>query len=198
MAETDPTVRTKGLAAPAIREDRPPEQPASSLRPVPRPQGTEASGGPIPSTGSKGSASAPVAERARRDAERRERIAVAVGRIVAGEDDASIGAHLREAYGVDGAQSRRDVAGAWKQLADEAAAHTPAEILGRAVRQRDETVRRAFEKGDIRVALSALDSREKLLGVSGAELLSADPTPETFLQLARLASQTAQAMEAPE
>ena len=62
------------------------------------------------------------------------------------------------------------------------------EHAARSLLLRDELMRKAIVDGDYRIALSALESRDKLLGLASREGLVSDAGARTLMELAELAS----------
>ncbi|MFH0911726.1 MAG: hypothetical protein V1918_09515 [Planctomycetota bacterium] len=179
-------VRKKGLAVAtaAAFEVRPPRKKLALLRST-----TTASPrapGPGDASGRTGSRSGKAA----RAKDRRRRVDFAIDRLCEGFSDRRILSALSEAFAVPAVQARRDLAGAYRLLEGIALGQGPEARLSRAVLQRDEIVRRALEKEDLRVSLSALDSRDKLLGLLDRETFARDEAARTLLEVAELAYRT--------
>lgn len=113
-------------------------------------------------------------------------IAAALDLLRRGCSDLRVLDELRRHSRFGEARARSCLAKAYARLADEHATRSPRERLSLAVEQRNAIIEAAMQNADHRIALSALDQRDKLLGL--ASLNTDDDAPATLIDLIRKAA----------
>lgn len=109
----------------------------------------------------------------------------ALSHLQGGMSDLEILRSLRETLGCAPVQARRYLERAYAELTKHAAVRTRSEQRARAIEQRERIIQTAMANEDFRIALSALDSRDKILGVADEE--NEDALTRTLLDIANLA-----------
>lgn len=107
--------------------------------------------------------------------------------LAAGHSDISAQRHLCSGHHLTPAQARTAIEAAYAQM--QGALERPLmQRMALALEQRSRIAASATDAGDLRIALAALEQRDKLQGLSGPEALGASEAMESILHLVQLAS----------
>jgi hypothetical protein len=98
---------------------------------------------------------------------------------------------LRREHGMRPTQAANWLERAYETLRGLHERRAPIAKLARAVEQREHIVEKALANNDYRIALSAIESRDKILGLGDSDLTAEDQAARSLLQLAELARNSA-------
>jgi hypothetical protein len=98
-------------------------------------------------------------------AKKEERVNAVVEMMRNGMDEVSVAEELRSSFGCTPSKAKYYIDMAYSNLNQISSGRATSDRLAIGVLQRNVVLQKSLEKNDLRTALSALDSREKLLGI---------------------------------
>lgn len=114
-------------------------------------------------------------------------VELALELISTGHTEISAIAKLRNTCNISLEQAQAALEEAYQKIEATHASRTPSQQMALALEQRGHIIASAFDSSDHRIALSAMEQREKLLGLSGPDALQENTAASNLLQLMELA-----------